>query len=54
MAELCRREIRFECTLLPEGDGSFAISIFPRDAAKLKEVERQFGNSMAQMRVKGK
>jgi hypothetical protein len=52
-AEVNRHEIRYECALLPEGEGSFAISIF-RDAAKQKEVDRQFENSMAQLRVKNK
>jgi hypothetical protein len=37
-----------------KGEGSFVISIFRRNAAKQKEVERQFENSMAQLRVKGK
>jgi hypothetical protein len=54
IAELSRHEIRFECTLLREGEGSFVISIFRRDAAKQKEVERQFENSKAQLRVKDK
>jgi len=52
IAEVSRHEIRYECALLPEGEGSFAISIFRRDAAKQKEVDRQFENSMAQLRTK--
>jgi hypothetical protein len=54
IAEVNRHEIRYECALLPESEGSFAISIFHRDAAKQKEVDRQFENSMAQLRVKNK
>jgi hypothetical protein len=52
IAELSRHEIRYECTLLPEGEGSFVISIFRRDAIKQREIDRQFGNSMAQLRLK--
>jgi hypothetical protein len=52
IAEVSRHEIRYECALLPEGEGSFVISIFHRDAAKQKEVDRQSNNSMAQLRTK--
>jgi hypothetical protein len=52
IAELSRHEIRFECALLPEGEGSFVISIFRRNAVKQKEVDRQSNNSMAQLRTK--
>jgi hypothetical protein len=47
IAEVNRHEIQYECTLLPEGEGSFAISIFRRDAAKQKEIDRQFEKNKA-------
>jgi len=47
IAEVGRRGIRYECTLLTEeGESSFLISIFRRDAAKQKEIERQFEKSV--------
>lgn len=52
MVDLSRYEIRYECALLPEGEGSFVISIFRRDAAKQKAIERHFGNSIAEVRMK--
>jgi hypothetical protein len=51
IAELSRRGVRYECTLLmEEREGSFLISIFRRDAAKQKEIERQFEKSVVRVK----
>jgi hypothetical protein len=49
IAGLTRRGVRYECTLLTE-EGSFLISIFRRDAAKQKEIERQFEKSVVRVK----
>jgi hypothetical protein len=42
---------RYECTqITEEQEGSFLISIFRRDAAKQKEIERQFEKSVVRVR----
>jgi hypothetical protein len=52
IAEITRRGGRYECTLLTdEQESSFLISIFRRDAAKQKAIERQFEKSVV-VRVK--
>jgi hypothetical protein len=51
IAALSRRGVRYECTLLTEAqEGSFLISIFRRDAAKQKQIERQFEKSVVRIR----
>jgi hypothetical protein len=51
IAALSRRGVRYECTLLTEeGEGSFLISIFRRDAAKQREIERQFEKSVVRVK----
>jgi hypothetical protein len=47
IAELGRHGVRYECTLLTEREGSFLISIFRRDSAKQKEIDRLFEKSIA-------
>jgi hypothetical protein len=51
IAALNRRGVRYECTLLTEEqENSFLISIFRRDAAKQKEIERQFEKSVVRVK----
>jgi hypothetical protein len=49
IAAISRRGVRYECTLLTE-EGSFLISIFRRDVAKQKEIERQFEKSVVRVK----
>lgn len=51
-AELARGGVRYECTLTTGRNGSFYITIFRRDAAMQKEIDRQFEKDKA--RVKNK
>jgi hypothetical protein len=51
IAGLSRRGVRYECTLLTEErEDSFLVSIFRRDAAKQKEIERQFEKSVVRVK----
>jgi hypothetical protein len=51
IAALSRRGVRYECTLLPEEqESSFLISIFRRDAAKQRAIERQFEKSVVRVK----
>jgi hypothetical protein len=51
IAALSHRGVRYECTLLTEEqEGSFLISIFRRDAAKQKQIERQFEKSVVRVK----
>jgi hypothetical protein len=51
IAGLNRHGVRYECALLTEErEDSFLVSIFRRDAAKQKEIERQFEKSIVRVK----
>jgi hypothetical protein len=46
-ATVTRGDVRYECLLTLVGRGSFNVDILRRDAAKQREIDRQFDKSMA-------
>jgi hypothetical protein len=51
VAGLTRHGVRYECALLTEErEDSFLVSIFRRDVAKQKEIERQFEKSVTRVK----